>query len=380
MARAVLRSRFRGRSPRLSHDLAHHVDVDGVIDFVILFAAVFWAWNAFTYYIERFESGGLENRFFVFAAMGSVAALAVWTEGGLRAHYTGFAVAYIATRMVNMVQWMRAAAHVPTFRPVAYRFFAGFAAAAALIIVAIGLDGENRRLVFAAAVLVDIATPAFTLRQQAALPQLSTSKFPERFGLFTILVLGESVVGVITGVSEINEAGSLGAQQVVEGGLGLLVGIGLWWIYFDFIARRPPKPVLAAALGWVYLHLATLAAITATGAAISVAIAETIDHGFTDPARNLLGGSVAFALFGLAGLELTLFRTEGEPTHPTISPALKVAAGLALLVVTLIDPGQTAAPLLAVAVGCLVVPIIYGVAVWYAPDNTQRLDPTEAIQ
>lgn len=81
---------------RLAHDLALHVGSSGLTDFVIQFAAVFWAWNAFTYYVERFESGGLENRAFVFSAMAAVAVLAVWTEAGLGTHYTGFAAAYVA--------------------------------------------------------------------------------------------------------------------------------------------------------------------------------------------------------------------------------------------------------------------------------------------
>lgn len=359
---------------RLAHDLAHHVDASHVVDFGLLFAAVFWSWNAFTYYIERFESGGIEQRFFVFAAMATVAALAVWSEGGLGANYTGFGWSYVAIRCVNMIQWIRAGRHVPVFRPVAARFVAGFTVTAALLLVAGLLEGPGRRMVFAAAILIDIATPLFTLKQQARLPRLSSSKFPERFGLFTIIVLGEAVVGVITGVSEINEAGDLRAGQLLGGGLGLMVGIGLWWVYFDFIARRPPKPNLAAALGWVYLHLVTVAAITATGAAISVAIGDSIDRALADEVRYLLSAAVATALFGFAALELTLERSDGEPTHPTISPTIKAAVGLAVLVLGVADLGWWTTGLLAVIVAGLTIPAIYGAAVWYAPTNTHRLE------
>lgn len=93
---------------RLSHGLAQHLDPAGVVAFCLQFAAVFWAWNAFTYYAERFESEGLENRLFTFAAMGAVAAMALWTEDGLGSHYPGFLGAYLVTRLVNMAQWIRA--------------------------------------------------------------------------------------------------------------------------------------------------------------------------------------------------------------------------------------------------------------------------------
>lgn len=358
---------------RLAHDLAHHPDLDQVIDFVLSFAAVFWAWNAFTYYIERFESGGVEQRFFVFAAMATVAALAIWAEGGLGAHYTGFAWSYIAVRCVNMVQWIRAGVHVEVFRPVAARFVIGFAVTAVLLLLAMDLDGDQRRLVFAMAILIDIATPVFTLKQQAALPRLSTSKFPERFGLFTIIVLGESVVGAITAMSELNDSEALGGRQLLDGALGLLVGIGLWWIYFDFIARRPPKPVLSAALGWVYLHLVTLAAITATGAAISIAAADA-NESLSVEARHLLSGSAAAALLGLAALELTLHRDGGEPTHPIVSPALKAGVAAAILVLGTLRSGRSTTGLLAIIVAGLAVPAVYGATVWYSPSNRHRTE------
>lgn len=356
---------------RLAHGVVLHPNLDGVVTFTIQFAATFWAWNAFTYYVERFESAGLENRLFVFAAMAAVAGLALWTEGGLEEHYTGFALAYLLVRLVNMTQWARAARHVPEFRPVAVRFLLGFLVSAAVIGLAGTLDGAVRKALFALAVLIDILTPAFTLKAQARLPRLSTSKFPERFGLFTIIVLGESIVGVITGVSEINEAGRLSVTQVVAGGFGLGTGIGLWWLYFDFVARRPPKPEIGAALAWVYLHLLTLAAITVTGASITVAITESLTT-LTKAGQHLLGGAVAVAMLGIAALELMLHRDDDEPTHPVGSPAIKVAAALMLALASALPIGWTAPALLVATVVALAVPAAYGVIVWYSPQNTMR--------
>jgi low temperature requirement protein LtrA len=303
-----------------------------------------------------------------------VAALAVWTEDGLGRHYAGFAVAYLATRAVNIAQWTRAAVHVPEFRAISARFVAGFAVTAAVIAAAGRLDGAARVAVFAVAVLTDIATPLTTLRRQAALPPLSASKFPERFGLLTMIVLGESVVGVIAGLSDLNEAGDLGGGQIASGGLALLVGIGLWWLYFDFVARRPPQPRFGTALAWVYLHLVTLAAVTAIGATISVAIGESVDAALSPPVRLLLGGSVAVALLGLAALELTLHRGDDEPTHPTLSPALKAGAGIVIGAAAALDLGWTATALLAAIDVSLAVPAAYGVAVWYSPANTRARD------
>jgi low temperature requirement protein LtrA len=68
---------------------------DNVLRFLIQFTAVFWVWNGFTYYSERFESGGLDNRLFTFIGILAVAGLAIWGRDGLGANYAGFAGAYL---------------------------------------------------------------------------------------------------------------------------------------------------------------------------------------------------------------------------------------------------------------------------------------------
>ena len=351
---------------RLAHHLAGHIDPAGVVGFAVQFLAVFWVWNAFTYYTERFESDGLDNRLFTFAAIVPVAGLAVFAADGLGATYAGFAVAYLLARAVNQAEWIRAGIHVRRFRPVAARFLAGYVVAIAVILASFATTGATRVVLFALAVLLEIATPTFTIAQQSALPRLSTSKFPERFGQFTIIVLGESVVGVIVGLSELQERGLLDGPGIAAGVLGLAVGFSLWWIYFDFVARRSPKPVFATALLWVYLHLATLTAITATGVGVSVAIADSATGTLTDPSRYLLVGGVVLGLLGVAALQTTLARKVDEPTHRRLSPALMIAAAAIAGTLGVLDLGWSTHALLALLLAGLAVPMTYGAIVWFA--------------
>jgi low temperature requirement protein LtrA len=337
----------------------------------VQFLAVFWVWNAFTYYTERFESDGLDNRLFTFAAIVPVAGLAVFAADGLGATYAGFAVAYLLARAVNQAEWIRAGIHVRRFRPVAARFLAGYVVAIAVILASFATTGATRVVLFALAVLLEIATPTFTIAQQSALPRLSTSKFPERFGQFTIIVLGESVVGVIVGLSELQERGLLDGPGMAAGVLGLAVGFSLWWIYFDFVARRSPKPVFATALLWVYLHLATLTAITATGVGVSVAIADSATGMLTAPSRYLLVGGVVLGLLGVAALQLTLARTADEPTHPRLSPALMITAAAVTGTLGMLDLGWRTHALLALLLAGLAVPMTYGAIVWFAHPATE---------
>lgn len=360
---------------RLAHHLASHVDTEGVVGFAVQFLAVFWVWNSFTYYAERFESDGLENRLLAFAAIVPVAGLAVFAEEGLGATYLGFAAAYLLARAVNQAGWMRAGFHVAEFRPIAARFLVGYLLATTVILTSLAASGAARVGLFTLAVVLEILTPAFTLSQQSRLPRLSTSKFPERFGLFTIIVLGESVVGVIVGLSELQDRGLLDAAAMAAGVLGLAVGFSLWWIYFDFVARRSPKPVFATALLWVYLHLATLTAITATGVGVSLAITDGATGELDDSSRYILVGSVALGLLGLAALMTTLSPGPDEPTHPRLSPALTAAAAAAIGILGVLDLRWNTFTLLTLLLSGLAVPMTYGTLVWFTRPPTPATAP-----
>jgi low temperature requirement protein LtrA len=363
---------------RLAHDLAGHVDARGLVTFGVQFAAGFWAWNAFTYHAERFESEGLETRAFAFVSVVAVAAMAIWAHDGLDDNAVGFSVAYLGTRLVNMVQWVRAAIHVASFRPIAYRFFAGFGVAAGLILAGLGSGDDARIWLWAAAILVEVLTPSTTVAHQSRLPLLSTSKFPERFGLFTIIVLGEAIVGVINGLSEVHDEARFTAATAAAGVLGLGIVFGLWWVYFDFVARRPPRASIKAALAWVYLHLVTVTTVTTASVGISLVIVDAQTSDLAANSRRLLGMSVGVALVGLGLLETTLRASDGEPTHRRLSPAMKIGVGVLVALVTWVDIGFNTVTLCVVLVSALAVQALYGAYVWFHAPVPGVLPPLTA--
>ena len=350
---------------RLAHELAGHVDVRGLVTFVVQFAAAFWAWNAFTYHAERFESDGLETRAFAFVSVVAVAAMAIWAHDGLDENAVGFAVAYLGARLVNMAQWARAAVHVQVFRPIAARFFAGFAVAAGLILAGLAASDDARIWLWVAAIAIEVLTPATTVPHQSRLPLLSTSKFPERFGLFTIIVLGEAIVGVINGLSDVHDEADFTASTYATGILGLAIVFGLWWIYFDFVARRPPRASIRAALSWVYLHLVTVSTVTMASVGISLVIVDSQTSDLAADSRRLLGMSIGAGLIGLGLLETTLRESSDEPTHRRASPMMKIGAGVVVAGLTWGDIGLNAVTLCALLVAVLAANATYGAYVWF---------------
>jgi low temperature requirement protein LtrA len=356
---------------RLAHGLLADVTVHGLVEFLLMFLGVWWIWNAMTYYIERFESEGLENRVFTFLTMLPVASLAIHAHHGLGDNYVGFAASYLLARAINMSMWIRAGAHEAVFRPVAARFVTGYGITAVIIVASMFLPESLRLPLWGVAILVDILSPNLTIKHQAALPKLSTSKFPERMGLVTIVVLGEVVAGVINGLSETGY--HLDRSGIVNGILGLSVGFSLWWVYFDYVARRPPKYRFIVALGWNYLHLALNIAITVSGVGIALVLrdAETAER-ILGSSQLLILAAVGASLLLVALLELTLQRKDDEPFGAVFSPALKGVGGLALLAASALLPALDATVLLLLVMAALLPQIIYGARIWLQQEAREQ--------
>jgi low temperature requirement protein LtrA len=351
---------------RLAHNLAGDMSLSGLLTFVFMFVAVWWVWNAATYYTERFESEGVEHRLITLLKIIPIAGMAIYSEHGLQDNYAGFALSFWLVRVINMLQWARAGLHVPLFRPISNRFLLSFfGVVSPLIAISLLMEPPVRLVLWGVALLVDIATPFFTLKQQAVLPPLSTSKLPERFGLMTIIVLGESLVGVINGLSNL---GHLTFFSAFTGILGISVTIGLWWVYFDFIARRAAKPSIYTAALWVYLHLPLMICITMTGVGIFAAIKDSQHAYLTAASRIILAAGAGFSLLFIAWLETTLRRRKDEPTHPVLSPFLKLIAGSAIILAGWFVESLNTVVLLVIILLGLSIQQVYGVMVWFGQE------------
>lgn len=158
-----------------------------------------------------------------------------------------------------------------------------------------------------------------------------TDSMVERFGLFTIIVLGEVVAGVLNGIVDAQAT----TTALVVGMLALSVGFGLWWNYFDALGRKLPRDTPAAMISYLMLHLPLHGSIAAAGAGM-VGFIEQADSAHLDAATTwLLTGSVALALLLVAALLSTLdrafFASGVGPYQVVLCAGAIVALGLGLL-------------------------------------------------
>ncbi len=345
---------------RLSHELVAHISWTGVFSFLFLFVAVWWVWIGSTYYNERFETEGLENRIFFFLKLFPVAGLAVFVHDGLGANSAGFALSYMSGRLIISLLWLRATVLVPLFRPVGKIFSLGFFSSIALFGISLFFEEKMRFVLWGAGLLLDLITPWFTLKEQAKFPRLSTSRLPERFGLLIIIVLGESAAGVINGLAGRQEFTS---DVLLKAGLGIFIGFGFWWLYFDYISRLYPRKTVLSNILWSYLHFPLAASLAAIGAATKNLIALSNSDEVTLTAV-LIASAGAVAFFALTFLELTLEKSENDPAHKIVSPLMRFIAGTIMFCYVLFFSGSVFTVLLLLA-SLLLLQMGYGAFVWF---------------
>ncbi len=294
---------------RLAHHLAAHPNLTGVLEFVVLFIPVWWIWIGGTFYNERFETLDLSYRIFTFLQMLVVAAMAVFVEYGLSKTAFGFTLSYVAARGLTTFMFWRAGRHNPVVRPLTERYALGFSASLALWLISAFLPAPLSIAFKVVGLALEMAVSLSVRNIQAKLPHFSSSKLPERFGLFVIIVLGESIVGVVNGLAG---ASTLELNTFLRFTLGLALSFGLWWVYFDFIGHRSPRrDRISTAYAWSFLHLPLLMGLTAVGATLQHAVyAEAT---LESAARWVLVGGFSLVYLCYAALERTL---EHSPEHP----------------------------------------------------------------
>lgn len=274
---------------QLGNRLSDEVSVDGFISFALLFIPIWWVWIGFTLYNSRFNADDLIHRVLVFLQIGTVAALAVAVHDGFGESSTGFAIAYALARILLVIMYWRTERYVPEAKPLVHRYVIGFSIGAVVWLVSAFVPPPLRFILWIAGLLIEFATPlsAGSIRLQRVLPP-GTHHLPERMGLFTIIVFGETFLKVIGGYSSHEVVWS----SVLVGVLGLIVVGGLWWLYNETIAERGVQWAKRGVPVYIYGHLPLHLGLIA----LAVGIYElVIQHGheLADKYRLLVAGAVA---------------------------------------------------------------------------------------
>ena len=358
---------------RLAHHLAEHPSWSGAGWFVFLFYAVWSSWINGTYYHDLHAENDLSVRVFTFAQMLAVAIMAVFVGDVPGDGAAGFALGYAANTLVLVVLWFRTGVHDPDHRAASIPYSSAYLASAVLFAVSAATDEPTIYRLWALALAIEAVGMAIAFHrwtppesQPGDAVIATTPSLIERLGLFVIIVLGEVIVGAVNGMAELDE---ISAHGINIGLAGILVAIGLWWIYFDLVSHH--EPVSRRTQLWLYLHLPLVISMAAGGAGVLNTV-ERVDTALPRSVRWLLVGSLAAAVATVAALTMTLEVRRTMPAlYRSATLALAVTAGLILSVGL---TGWGAKGTLTAMVLLLGIPIATGLTIWRRQPEVDEVD------
>ena len=302
---------------QLDTNLNHDVSIFGFLGFVALFIPVWWSWIGVTFYNSRFETDDLGHRLLTLLQMAAAAFMAVNIPDGLGKNSAGFALSYAAIRIILVIQYLRTGRHVPSTRPLVTRYSIGFSIAAGLWFVSAFVPPPFRFVFWILGLIIDISTPTlFTLHMSVRFAP-NIHHLPERFGSFTIIVLGISILGVVDGISSHKWT----VESITDAALGMGIAFSLWWIYFDTVdgseirALRSERRV-GVYVSWLYIHFPLLIGFTALGVSIEHVVLSNQSLALPFAEKWLLCISVSMCLFALGVLHVTSEKTRSTPNIP----------------------------------------------------------------
>jgi low temperature requirement protein LtrA len=221
---------------------------------------------------------------------------------------------------------VRAAIQHPAGRKVALRYAGGILFVQALWIARLAFPPEVQFWSFPVLAILELCVPLV-----AGETNWHPHHIAERYGLFTIILLGESILASTAGVKAVLDAGSLTPGLVVIAVSALIVAFGLWWIYFSKAPGDGLEKYRSRAFIWGYGHYGVFAALAALGAGLEAAVVSvSAEH---VPASHFgFGVAIPVAVF------LVLLWVLHAPLHveARVHPAVIVTAAVLVLVVPLL--------------------------------------------
>jgi low temperature requirement protein LtrA len=333
--------------------LAHELEVDhslrGFAVFGAVYLPVFIAWQGFSFYADRFDTDDVVFRLAMFTAMLAIAAFAIQIPDVAHGDSTGFVIAYVVLRSLLVGLYLRSYRHVPEARPLIARYGWQYSVAIGIWAVSLAFGAPARYVLWGIALAWELSIPTLARRLFAAIP-VHASHVPERFALFTIIVLGETIVVVALGTSGSEWAVSSAAVAA----LGFAAAAAVWWVYFGGGGEVTLPPSPAAILVFTHVHIPLLAALTAFSAGVALAIQHA-----SDPA---LDAGARWALAGGAALYLACVTTAQRATVQGVLRGTERARAAAVLVLVAlaVAGGQLEPPLfVALVAATLVVLVAY---------------------
>jgi low temperature requirement protein LtrA len=343
---------------QVSHLLLDHLNWTGVGQSLLVLLVVWWSWNYTTWVTNELDPASVIVRLLLIALMLASFLMAIAIPDAFGDKALLFAASYVAIQVGRHFFVTFVAAERGTIeRERAGRILAWFIAAGVLWIAGALADGSTRTVLWLAALALDYAAPLVTYWLPGRPPigldtwEVGSGHFAERFQLFIIIALGETIVVTGATTAELD----LTTARVVAFAVAFLATAAFWWLYFSLVAtiieRRlalAENRTVLARDAFTYLHVLIVAGILLTAVGDELVVEHPTEE-LSNPQLAAVVCGPALYLFAHVALRLRMTGTIG---------GRRLAGAIACLAIAAIGTFASALVVAALLLGVLVAVIV----------------------
>jgi low temperature requirement protein LtrA len=326
-------------SGSFAHLLAEGHIASALAGFTFAMFSICWAWINFTWFASAYDTDDWFYRLMTLVQMIGVIVVALGVPALFESIDHGedvdnrvLVIGYVVMRIALVVQWLRAARQDPARRATAFAYvkFVATAQLGWLLVAFAPLEFWPTLAIAVVLFGVEMIGPVLAERKGSGTPW-HPHHMAERYGLLTIIALGEGIFGTVASVSaSVQEHGwSLEAILVIVAGVGLT--FGLWWTYFIIDMGTVLARFRSRWWGFSYGHMLIFMSVAATGAGLHVAGYVIEGHSELGTLGAVISAAIPVLVFSGVVFGLYVFLTRFiDPFHFLLIVGAIVVTGFAV--------------------------------------------------
>jgi len=351
---------------QLTHQIAEHPSWPALGYSFLLFSMVFWSWVNGSQYYDLHGDDSIRTRIFTFFQMLALASVAITIKDAFEGNHQGFAISFAVIQCLITYLWWSVGFYDPSHRVFNKYYTFNYITALILLIVSVFTDHYVATILWLIVLVLNL-TPGLTgartivrvLKERGQVFSASAT-LVERFGLFTIIVLAESILGTVTGIAEVKDKNPTAWIAFI---LGIFISFLLWNIYFDMTSEQETKQGYSYLQRLIFLHYPLLASLSVVGACIKVLLADMRADLHLN-VQWMFCVAIATILFATVGIAAIMKEEEEDRSYIRPVSKLLIVTGIIVLLIPFFGHYLNTLFLFSIISLILFVPVFVGIRSW----------------
>lgn len=265
---------------KASHVLVHVesgvVPIDYLFKFVLIFVPIWWAWVGQSLFVNRYGQDILSHRMFLILQLFFVLIMTASLSVDFDQYYVPFFIGYIGLRAMTAIQYLTVhKKEEGDRRATAYYLGSRFWVGIVVSSLSLFFDSWIRYTLLYAGIVIDILLPLIGRKYLRRSP-IQTHHLIERFSQFTLILIGESVISILT----VLQTGEMTMDSILFAFITFVLIIGIWWQYFDNVDKKVNKEIETAGQTIIYGHLFIYLSMCMIAASIQLLFLQQLNDVF----------------------------------------------------------------------------------------------------